>query len=144
VKDAERYITEELKAFEDKVLSARERALMREKQLYEQLLDALLPELELLKTRAQALSELDVYCCLAERAQQLHWRMPELSNSPILDIRAGRHPVVEQVLDGAFEPNDFCLDPSRKMLLVTGPNMGGKSTYMRQFCASRTCVDRAH
>ena len=132
VKDSERYITEELKGFEDKVLSARERALVREKALYEQLLELLGAELVALKASSDALCELDVLCCLAERAHALNWCKPEFTTQPLLDIRAGRHPVVEQVMDGPFEPNDLCLDPGRKMLIVTGPNMGGKSTYMRQ------------
>ena len=132
VKDSERYITEELKGFEDKVLSARERALLREKALYEQLLELLGAELVALKASSDALCELDVLCCLAERAHALNWCKPEFTTQPLLDIRAGRHPVVEHVMDGPFEPNDLCLDPGRKMLIVTGPNMGGKSTYMRQ------------
>ncbi len=132
VKDSERYITEELKSFEDKVLSARERALAREKVLYEQLLDLLGNELNPLKAQSDALCELDVLCCLAERAHTLNWRKPEFTSQPLLDIRAGRHPVVQHVIDAPFEPNDLCLDPGRKMLIVTGPNMGGKSTYMRQ------------
>jgi DNA mismatch repair protein MutS len=132
VKDSERYITEELKSFEDKVLSARERALAREKALYDALLGTLGAHLLGLKQCADALSELDVLCCFAERAQSLNWRKPEFTHLASLEIRGGRHPVVEHVLDGAFEPNDLCLDVSRKMLIVTGPNMGGKSTYMRQ------------
>ena len=132
VKDSERYITEELKGFEDKVLSARERALAREKALYEQLLELLGTELAGLKASSDSLCELDVLCCLAERAHALNWCKPEFTTQPLLDIRAGRHPVVEHVMDGPFEPNDLCLDPGRKMLIVTGPNMGGKSTYMRQ------------
>ena len=132
VKDSERYITEELKSFEDKVLSARERALVREKALYEQLLELLGAQLVALKASSDALCELDVLCCLAERAHALNWCKPEFTTQPLLDIRAGRHPVVEFVMDTPFEPNDLCLDPGRKMLIVTGPNMGGKSTYMRQ------------
>jgi DNA mismatch repair protein MutS len=132
VKDSERYITEELKAFEDKVLSARERSLAAEKQLYDQLLDTLQLELGLLKMLAENISELDVIAALAERAHTLDWRIPEFTDAPCLDIQRGRHPVVEHVLDTPFEPNDLCLSPQRKMLLITGPNMGGKSTYMRQ------------
>ncbi|HEX2082905.1 MAG TPA: DNA mismatch repair protein MutS [Xanthomonadaceae bacterium] len=134
---AERYITEELKAFEDKVLSARERALAREKLLYEGLLDALGEDIEALKRCAAALSELDVLACLAERAQALDWTRPELADSPGIRIDAGRHPVVEAVRDEPFTPNDLRFDcaPDHiglRMLVITGPNMGGKSTYMRQ------------
>lgn len=129
---AERYITEELKQFEDKVLSARERSLSRERLLYEQLLDALNGRLEPLKRCAAALSELDVLACFAERAQALDWAQPELSDEPGLRIERGRHPVVEAVRSDPFEPNDLVLDEQRRMLVITGPNMGGKSTYMRQ------------
>ena len=134
---AERYITEELKAFEDKVLSARERSLSREKLLYEGLLDALNEDLEPLKRCAGALSELDVLAGFAERAQALDWSQPELSDAPGLRIERGRHPVVEAVRAEPFEPNDLVLDDAasghgRRMLVITGPNMGGKSTYMRQ------------
>ena len=131
-KNTERYITEELKSFEDKVLSARERALMRERVLYEALLDTLTATLEPLKTAAAALAELDVLANLAARAEALDWRAPELTDSPGICIERGRHPVVEQVLDEPFAPNDLKLDDQRRMLVITGPNMGGKSTYMRQ------------
>lgn len=129
---AERYITEELKQFEDKVLSARERALSRERLLYEQLLDSLNERLEALRRCAGALSELDVLTCFAERAQTLDWAQPELSDEPGLRIERGRHPVVEAVRSDPFEPNDLVLGEDRRMLVITGPNMGGKSTYMRQ------------
>jgi len=134
---AERYITEELKAFEDKVLSARERALARERLLYDQLLDALNARLEPLKRCAAALSELDVLAGFAERAQALDWSRPQLVDAPGLRIERGRHPVVEAVRDDPFEPNDLLLGDdvdgkARRMLVITGPNMGGKSTYMRQ------------
>ncbi|MBP6796620.1 MAG: DNA mismatch repair protein MutS [Luteimonas sp.] len=134
---AERYITEELKAFEDKVLSARERSLARERLLYEQLLDALNATLEPLKRCAAALSELDVLAAFAERAQALDWNRPRLVDDAGLRIERGRHPVVEAVRDEPFEPNDLILgdaaeDGARRMLVITGPNMGGKSTYMRQ------------
>ncbi|MFC3661173.1 DNA mismatch repair protein MutS [Luteimonas notoginsengisoli] len=129
---AERYITEELKAFEDKVLSARERSLARERLLYEQLLDALNEHLESLKQCAAALSELDVLACFAQRAQALDWSRPRLVEDACLRIERGRHPVVEAVRDEPFEPNDLVLDDDRRMLVITGPNMGGKSTYMRQ------------
>jgi DNA mismatch repair protein MutS len=132
IKGAERYITEELKRFEDKVLSARERSLMREKALYESLLDALQCELDALKSVASALAELDVLAALADRALALNWAEPELDQQPGIDIRRGRHPVVEAVRKDPFEPNDTRLDPERRMLIITGPNMGGKSTYMRQ------------
>ena len=132
VKGAERYITPELKSFEDKVLSARERALMRERALYEQLLDALNARLASLQAAAAALAELDVLAALAERAEALDWCCPELVEEPGLHIARGRHPVVEAARSEPFEPNDLHLDPARRMLVITGPNMGGKSTYMRQ------------
>ena len=130
--NAERYITEELKAFEDKVLSARERAQARERLLYEQLLDALNQRLEPLKRCAAALSELDVLAAFSERAQALDWSRPALTDEPGILIERGRHPVVEAVREEPFEPNDLALHPERRMLVITGPNMGGKSTYMRQ------------
>ncbi|WP_242524972.1 DNA mismatch repair protein MutS [Lysobacter changpingensis] len=129
---AERYITEELKQFEDKVLSARERALARERLLYEQLLDALNERLQPLKRCAAALAELDVLACFAERAQSLDWSQPQLDDEPGIRIERGRHPVVEAVRSDPFEPNDLVFDEDRRMLVITGPNMGGKSTYMRQ------------
>ena len=129
---AERYITEELKTFEDKVLGARERALAREKALYEELLDALNQSLEPLKRCAAALSELDALCAFSERALALDWSCPVLTDSPGIRIERGRHPVVEAVREEPFEPNDLALSPERRMLVITGPNMGGKSTYMRQ------------
>jgi DNA mismatch repair protein MutS len=129
---AERYITEELKNFEDKVLSARERSLVRERALYEGLLDTLNERLEPLKRCASALSELDVLAAFAERAQALDWSRPLLTEAPGLRIERGRHPVVEAVRSEPFEPNDLMLDHDRRMLVITGPNMGGKSTYMRQ------------
>ncbi len=130
--NAERYITEELKSFEDKVLSARERSLSREKLLYEGLLDALNEVLDALKRCAAALAELDVLAAFAERAQALDWTKPELVDAPGLCIERGRHPVVEAVREEPFEPNDLRLDETRRTLIITGPNMGGKSTYMRQ------------
>ncbi len=132
IKGAERYITEELKSFEDKVLSARERSLMRERALYEQVLDTLAADLEALKSAAAAVAELDVLAGFADRADALDWSEPELVDEACIRIERGRHPVVEQVREEPFEPNDLALDERRRMLIVTGPNMGGKSTYMRQ------------
>jgi DNA mismatch repair protein MutS len=131
-KNAERYITEELKQFEDKVLSAKERSLMRERALYELLLDKLTERLSELKIGASAMAELDVLANLAERAETLDWASPVLSDAQGIRIERGRHPVVEKVRDEPFEPNDLALDQGRRMLVITGPNMGGKSTYMRQ------------
>lgn len=131
IKNAERYITPELKAFEDKALSASERALSREKLLYEGLIDSLLPDLALLQQIGLALAEIDVCACLAERAVALNFTQPQFSDDPGIEIIGGRHPVVEAQID-RFIPNDIGLNPSRSMLLITGPNMGGKSTYMRQ------------
>ena len=132
LKAAERYVTPELKDFEDRVLSARERALAREKLLYEGLIDAVLAELAPLQACAAALAEADVLAAFAERADRLDLRRPELDDIPGIDIRGGRHPVVEQVSDAPFVPNDVRLDELHRMLMITGPNMGGKSTYMRQ------------
>jgi DNA mismatch repair protein MutS len=132
LKSAERYITPELKGFEDKALSAAERALSREKLLYEQLLDTLCAELGALQQTAAALAELDALNNLAERAEALNLVCPELDTAPGLDIRGGRHLVVEQMLEIPFVPNDIDMHDQRRMLIITGPNMGGKSTYMRQ------------
>jgi DNA mismatch repair protein MutS len=132
IKGAERYITEELKGFEDKVLSARERSLMRERALYDGVLDVLIERLAPLKTAAEAVATLDALATFAERAEALNWNRPQLVESTGIQITRGRHPVVEQVRDDPFEPNDLVLDDARRMLIVTGPNMGGKSTYMRQ------------
>ncbi|MCP1675498.1 DNA mismatch repair protein MutS [Natronocella acetinitrilica] len=132
LKGAERYITPELKAFEDKVLSARERALAREKALYELLLDSLNEVLEPLQRAAGAVAELDTLCALAERSESLNYVRPGLTDEPGIVIEEGRHPVVERVLSTSFVPNDSRLSDDRRMLIVTGPNMGGKSTYMRQ------------
>jgi DNA mismatch repair protein MutS len=131
LKNAERYITPELKAFEDKALSANDRALAREKYLYEQLLDALAPQIATLQQIAAALSELDVLSCFAERARSLNFNAPQFTDVPHLHIVQGRHPVVETQVE-QFTANDTRLVPTRQMLLITGPNMGGKSTYMRQ------------
>jgi len=132
LKGAERYITEELKSFEDKMLSARERSLMRERALYEALLDFLIERLAALKQAAAAIAELDVLASLADRADALNWRAPQLADAEGIRIVRGRHPVVEQVRSDPFEPNDLVFDDARRMLIITGPNMGGKSTYMRQ------------
>ena len=132
LKAVERYITPELKTFEDKVLSARERALTREKYLYEALLAQLADSLAPLQLCALALAQLDVLNCFATAASQRDWSAPELTDGRVLQIEAGRHPVVEQALDQAFVANDLELDERSSMLLITGPNMGGKSTYMRQ------------
>jgi DNA mismatch repair protein MutS len=132
VRSAERFITPELKSFEDKVLSARERALAREKELYEEILTQLIDRLGSLQSTAAALAELDALTALAERACALQWTCPELVNEQMLAIEAGRHPVVERFSKSPFIPNDMKLDVAQRMLIVTGPNMGGKSTYMRQ------------
>jgi DNA mismatch repair protein MutS len=132
IKGAERYITEELKQFEDKVLSARERALMRERALYEGVLEFLIERLAPLKAAAESVATLDVLAAFAERAEALDWNPAELTDEAGIRIVRGRHPVVEAVREDPFEPNDLRLDESRRMLIVTGPNMGGKSTYMRQ------------
>ena len=132
LKGAERYITPELKEFEDKVLGARERALSREKLLYEGLLDQLNEVLADLQLTAFAVAELDVLACFAERAATLGLSKPEISDTPCIEIQGGRHLVVEQVIDTPFVANDLQLDASQRLLVITGPNMGGKSTYMRQ------------
>lgn len=132
LKNAERFITPELKQFEDKALSAKSRALAREKALYEALLETLNEQLPALQESAAGVSELDVLTALAERADSLGFCSPELAEQPGIRIGAGRHPVVEQVLDTPFVPNDLEFNDQRRMLIVTGPNMGGKSTYMRQ------------
>ncbi|APX91910.1 DNA mismatch repair protein MutS [Halomonas sp. 1513] len=132
LKNAERFIIPELKEFEDKALSAKSRSLAREKLLYESLLDDLNAELGPLQASAQALASLDVLATFAERAEALGFVRPRLAEAPGIDIRGGRHPVVEQVSDHPFVPNDLIMDDDRRMLVITGPNMGGKSTYMRQ------------
>lgn len=135
LKNAERYITPELKSFEDKALSAQDRALAREKVLYEALLQALLPHISALQRVAGGLGRLDVLAALAERARTLDWVQPERVSENVIDIVQGRHPVVEGQLAAdstEFIPNDCQLTEARKLLLITGPNMGGKSTFMRQ------------
>ncbi|MDF1763367.1 MAG: DNA mismatch repair protein MutS [Oleibacter sp.] len=132
LKNAERFITPELKEFEDKALSAKSRALSREKLLYEQLLSDLAEDLIPLQVCAAALSELDVIVCLAERADTLRLNAPQLVSDSVVDIRQGRHPVIESLITDPFVANDTCLTNDTRMQIITGPNMGGKSTYMRQ------------
>lgn len=132
LKNVERYITPELKQFEEEALSSQHLALRREKQLYEALLTALEPFIHPLQICAQALATLDVLCTLAERARTLRWTQPQFTTEPTLQIQGGRHLVVEQCLQTPFIPNDTHLDPMQPMQIITGPNMGGKSTYMRQ------------
>ncbi len=131
LKNAERYITPELKTFEDKALSAQERALAREKALYDALLQALLPFIPDCQRVAAALAELDLLAAFAERARALDWNAPAFSDTPGIDIEQGRHPVVQAQVE-RFIANDCTLNAERKLLLITGPNMGGKSTFMRQ------------
>ncbi len=131
LKNVERFITPELKAFEDKVLSANERALAREKALYEQVLEQLASHISALQTNAGAVASLDVLCCFAERAESLGYVQPVFVQESVLEIEAGRHPVVEEIAQ-PFVANDVTLNPYRQLLLITGPNMGGKSTFMRQ------------
>ena len=132
LKTGERFITPELKTFEDKILSAKDRALAKEKALYEKIIEDLQVYLSRLQNTAAGISELDVLNNLTERAVTLKLCQPELQSKNGLEITAGRHPVVESVLDNAFVPNDLSISDSRKLLIITGPNMGGKSTYMRQ------------
>ncbi|MDP4532840.1 DNA mismatch repair protein MutS [Marinobacter salarius] len=132
LKNAERFITPELKEFEDKALSAKSRSLAREKALYDEVLETVAAELAPLQDAAQALAELDVLSNFAERATSLRFNAPEFSDTPGFDIEEGRHPVVEQLLSDPYVPNDLLMDQQRRMLVITGPNMGGKSTYMRQ------------
>ncbi|PHM25907.1 DNA mismatch repair protein MutS [Xenorhabdus ehlersii] len=132
LKNAERYIIPELKEYEDKVLTSKGKALAIEKALYEELFDLLLPHLADLQTCAEALSELDVLANLAERAETLNYTRPILTDKVGIQITGGRHPVVEQVLSEPFISNPLTLSSQRRLLIITGPNMGGKSTYMRQ------------
>ena len=132
LKNAERFITPELKEFEDKALSAKSRSLAREKYLYEQLLEQLNESLAALQNCAAAISEIDVLTTLAERAHSLNFCQPNLTLEPGISIQGGRHPVVEKVSNDPFVANDLEMHNERKMLVITGPNMGGKSTYMRQ------------
>ncbi|HWP01126.1 MAG TPA: DNA mismatch repair protein MutS [Methylococcus sp.] len=132
LKNAERFTTPELKAFEDKVLSARERALSCEKALYEELLETLVGWLPKLQDCAEGLAELDALAALADCAERFGYTAPHLTDRPGIRIVNGRHPVVERVTGDPFVANDLELGPERRMLVITGPNMGGKSTYMRQ------------
>ena len=136
LKNAERFVTPELKTFEDKALSAQERALAREKWLYEGLLDQLQSFVPALTGLAQAMAGLDALCTLSERAITLNWCAPEFTREPCIEIRAGRHPVVEarlaELSGGSFIANDTVMGPKQRLQIITGPNMGGKSTYMRQ------------
>jgi DNA mismatch repair protein MutS len=136
LKNAERFITPELKTFEDKALSAQERALAREKYLYELLLEQLQTHIQALSKLAQAMAQLDALCTMTERANTLHWCAPQFAKEPCLEIRQGRHPVVEARLaetsGGSFIANDCLMHAKQRLQIITGPNMGGKSTYMRQ------------
>ena len=132
LKAAERYITEELKTFEDQVLSSRERALAREKHCYSQLLSTLLQHIAPLQLAAHSLASLDVLCAFTERARSLQFSCPSFTDQAGINITAGRHPVVEHLQEQPFTANDLAFNDERRMLIITGPNMGGKSTYMRQ------------
>jgi len=132
LKNTERYITPELKEHEDKVLGAREKSLARERELYTALLEELQPELDILKQIAQSIAELDVLNSFARMACENEWCQPQLVDEPGISIEAGRHPVIEALIDEPFVANPIMLDDQRRMLLITGPNMGGKSTFMRQ------------
>lgn len=132
LKNVERYITAELKEFEDKILSAKERALSREKYLYEQLIQSLLTHLDTLHVISNAIAELDVLVCFAHVALDYNYIKPTLTTEIGIHIEQGRHPVVERIQSNPFVPNDIHLTPDCRLLLITGPNMGGKSTYMRQ------------
>lgn len=132
LKTTERFITAELKEYEDKVLSARDRSLSLEKAIYEEVLKALLAQLEPLQQCARGLAQIDTLACLAERAETLDYCCPELVETAGINIEGGRHAVVERVLDSSFIANDTRLSDNKRMNIITGPNMGGKSTYMRQ------------
>ncbi len=132
IRNSERYITPELKDFEDKVLGARDRSLAREKRLYDGLLDQLIDRVARLQATAAALAALDVLATFAERAVSLRYARPDLTDEAVIEISEGRHPVVELFIDQPFVPNDLGLGDQRRLLVITGPNMGGKSTFMRQ------------
>ena len=132
LKSTERFITPELKKFEDKILGAREKSLAREKYLYDQLLEKLGEQLQELQNTGSAIAELDILVCFAERAVSLNLNPPELTDTPGISIQGGRHLVVEQIQRIPFIANDLELGNGNRLLIITGPNMGGKSTYMRQ------------
>jgi DNA mismatch repair protein MutS len=132
LKAVERYTTPELKLFEDKVLSSKERALACEKALYQNLLESFVNDISSLQQTASSVAKLDALNTLAERAITLNFNRPQLSDDNCIEIKKGRHPVVEQIQNTPFEPNDLSLNDKTQMLIITGPNMGGKSTYMRQ------------
>ena len=132
LKAVERYTTPELKKFEDKVLSSKEKSLAFEKELYQELLESFADDIAYLQKTAQNIAKLDVITNLAERASTLDFCRPQLTDDNCIEIHKGRHPVVEQIQNTPFEPNDLKLDKDTQMLIITGPNMGGKSTYMRQ------------
>jgi DNA mismatch repair protein MutS len=132
LKNAERYITPELKSFEDKVLSSESRALNREKQLYALLLEELQQDIIALQQMSRAIASIDVYCNWATQARQRHWCRPEFQSDHGIHITAGRHPVVEALIKTSYAANDTHLDQQHRLAIITGPNMGGKSTYMRQ------------
>jgi len=132
LKSSERYITPELKEYEDKVLSAREKSLEREKLLYNELIGKILPYGTRLRSTVSAISKIDIFSNFADRAEALGWVKPHFSSTPGIEINAGRHPVVEHLTTEPFVPNDLHMSPDNRVLIVTGPNMGGKSTLMRQ------------
>ena len=132
LKNAERYITPELKNFEDKVLSSESRALAREKMLFEMLLDELRQDIAQLQMMSSAIAQIDLLANFAHQARLRKWARPEYSPEIGIKITAGRHPVVEALSKTAFTPNDTLLDYNHRLAIITGPNMGGKSTYMRQ------------
>lgn len=132
LKNAERYITPELKAFEDKVLSSESRALAREKMLFEMLLEQLRDDIANLQMMSSAIAQIDLLANFAHQARLNHWNRPEYSPEIGVNIIAGRHPVVESLSKTPFTPNDTHLDFNHRMAIITGPNMGGKSTFMRQ------------
>jgi DNA mismatch repair protein MutS len=132
LKSVERFITPELKTFEDKALSAREKALAREKILYDHLLEKLMPDIPSLRASANAIAELDVLLNFAECAARNNWHCPHFQDEPGMTVTAGRHPVIEETAKQTFIPNDVTFHEQQRLLIITGPNMGGKSTYMRQ------------
>ena len=132
LKNAERYITPELKSFEDKVLSSESRALAREKMLFEMLLEELRQQIGALQMMSSAIAQIDLSANFAHQARLHHWNRPQYSPEPGIKISAGRHPVVEALIKTPYTPNDTQLDFNHRMAIITGPNMGGKSTFMRQ------------